>query len=80
MGQCPIPQLPLLARRHAALGIQNTSILDADTGVEICTLRMKMRWRVIVEIQQNQNAIDNRNGRHGRYELRTRRTASCQPA
>lgn len=41
---------------------------------------MEMRRRMIIEVQDDQNAVDDGNSRHVSYELRTRRTASCQPA
>jgi hypothetical protein len=41
---------------------------------------VEMRRQVIIEVQDDQNAVDDGNSRHARYELRTRRTASCQPA
>lgn len=39
----------------------------------------EMRRGAIIEALDKENAVDEGNGRHSGYEVRTRRTASFQP-
>ena len=66
--------------RNSAFHFDNATVIDADTRVKVGSPSVEMRREVIIEVQNDQNAVDDGNNWHASYELRTRRTASCQPA
>jgi hypothetical protein len=80
MGQCPFAQAPAVARGNSTIHFNDFAVINANSRMKISTLGVKVGRRVIIEVQQDQDAVDYGNCRHGRQELRTRRTASFQPA
>jgi hypothetical protein len=55
-----------MSRRDPSLHVQNAAIANSDASVEVRPLSMKVRWRMVVEVQDNQNSVDDGDGWHRR--------------
>jgi hypothetical protein len=66
MGQCPLAQAPTVAGGNSTIHFNDFAVINADSRMKISALRMKVSWRVIVEVQQDQDAVDYGDCRHGR--------------
>jgi hypothetical protein len=55
-----------VAGGNSTIDFNDFAVINANSRMKISTLRMKVRWHVIVEVQQDQDAVDYGDCRHWR--------------
>jgi hypothetical protein len=66
VGQRPLAEAPTVAGGNSTIHFNKFAVINSNSRMKISTLRMKVRWCVIVEVQQDQDAVDYGDCRHWR--------------